>query len=116
MTQIFSSTFPGYTTSATYSITTAPGTSGIQFYNSSVPTYTINNQGTGSLKNALSVEGDADFKGDIKWKGRSLGTLLEKIEDRLCILEPPPEKLEKYQALKKAYEHYKLMEKIIGDD
>jgi hypothetical protein len=42
---------------------------------------------------------------------------MEKIEDRLAILaEPDPMKLEKFAALKKAYDHYKLMEKIIGDD
>ena len=65
----------------------------------------------------LTVKGDAEFEGDIKWKGRSLGKLLEKIEDRLAILqEPDPEKLEKFAALKKAYDNYKLLEKLIGDD
>jgi hypothetical protein len=65
----------------------------------------------------LSVKGDADFEGDIKWKGRSLGKLMEKIEDRLAILqEPDPEKLEKFAALKKAYDHYKTLERLIGDD
>ena len=65
----------------------------------------------------LSVKGDADFEGDIKWKGRSLGKLMEKIEDRLAILqEPDPERLEKFAALKKAYDHYKTLERLIGDD
>ena len=65
----------------------------------------------------LHVTSDAEFEGDIKWKGRSLGKLLEKIEDRLAILaEPDPAKLEKYAALKKAYDQYKLMEKLIGED
>jgi hypothetical protein len=65
----------------------------------------------------LSVKGDADFEGDIKWKGRSLGKLMEKIEDRLAILqEPDAEKLEKFAALKKAYDHYKTLERLIGDD
>lgn len=64
----------------------------------------------------LHVTSDAAFDGDIKWKGRSLGKLLEKIEDRLAILIPDPAKLEKYEALKKAYDHYKLMEKLIGDE
>lgn len=65
----------------------------------------------------LSVSGDATFDGDIKWKGRSLGTLLQSIEDRLAILTTPdPAKLEKFAALKKAYDHYKLMEKLIGDE
>lgn len=81
--------------------------------------YTINTAGLGigTTNPGLTVNGDATFDGDIKWKGRSLGKLLEKIEDRLAILsEPDPEKLEKFAALKKAYEHYKLIEKLIGDD
>jgi hypothetical protein len=65
----------------------------------------------------LHVKDDATFEGDIKWKGRSLGKLLEKIEDRLAILqEPDPERLEKFAALKKAYDHYKTLERLIGDD
>jgi hypothetical protein len=72
--------------------------------------------GPSSTQPSLQVTGDADFSGDIKWKGRSLGKLLESIEDRLAILQPSPEKLEKYAALKKAYDQYKLMEKLIGED
>lgn len=65
----------------------------------------------------LQVTGDATFEGDLKWKGRSLGDLLQSIEDRLAVLATPdPAKLEKFAALKKAYDHYKLMEKLIGDD
>lgn len=65
----------------------------------------------------LQVKGDAEFDGNVKIKGRDLSKLLEKIEDRLAILaEPDPKKLEKFAALKKAYDHYKLMEKLIGDD
>ena len=70
---------------------------------------------TGS--SGLYVQSDATFDGDIKWKGRSLGKLLETIEDRLAILtEPTPEKLAKFAALKKAYDNYKLLERLIGDD
>jgi hypothetical protein len=66
---------------------------------------------------SMQVKGDAEFDGDIKWKGRSLGSFLESIEDRLAILqEPDPKKLEKHAALKKAYDHYKLLEKLIGDE
>jgi len=53
---------------------------------------------------------------DITINGRSLINVLDKIQQRLCILdEPDPAKLEKYQALKEAYEYYKLMEKLIGE-
>jgi len=60
----------------------------------------------------LRVEGDADFRGDIKWQGRSLGALMETIEQRLSILVPDPEKLEHYEALQKAYNHYKVLEAL----
>jgi hypothetical protein len=70
-----------------------------------------------SPSSGLHVKDDATFEGDIKWKGRSLGKLMEKIEDRLAILqEPDPERLEKFAALKKAYDHYKTLERLIGDD
>ena len=43
--------------------------------------------------------------------------MLETIEDRLAIIQDPdPEKLKKFAALKKAYDNYKLLEKLIGDD
>jgi hypothetical protein len=65
----------------------------------------------------LHVTSDAAFDGDIKWKGRSLGKLLQSIEDRLAIIqEPSPEKLEKFAALKKAYDNYKMLERLIGED
>lgn len=61
----------------------------------------------------LQVTGDADFQGDVKIKGHSIVKVLEKIEDRFAILmDPDPEKLKKFQALKKAYDNYKLMEKL----
>lgn len=101
-----------------------------------LPTYgniTINTSGTGALGSTsglyytnvttnaaptaqLHVKGDAEFEGDIKFKGKSLQELFSKIEDRLAILQPDPKKLEKYEALRKAYEHYKLMEKLIGEE
>lgn len=65
----------------------------------------------------LKVNGNAEFDADIKIKGRSLEKMLEKIEDRLAIIsDPDPAKLEKFKALKKAYDHYKTLEKLIGPD
>ncbi len=49
---------------------------------------------------------------DIKVDGKSLKQFMDKMEERLAILVPDPAKLEKFQALKKAYENYKLMEKL----
>lgn len=36
--------------------------------------------------------------------------------DRLCIIEPNLEKIEKYAALKKAYENYKMIESLIQEE
>ena len=70
---------------------------------------TPNSTNQGSIK----VTGNAEFDGDVKIKGRSMTKLLERIEDRLAILmDPEPAKLEKFQALKKAYDNYKLMDKL----
>ena len=66
---------------------------------------------------SIQVKGDAEFDGNVKIKGHDIVKLLEKIEDRLAILmDPTPEKLEKFQALKTAYNNYKLMEKLCIED
>jgi hypothetical protein len=49
---------------------------------------------------------------DIKIGDRSLKEFMIKMEERLAILVPDPNKLEKFQALKKAYEHYKTLESL----
>lgn len=69
-----------------------------------------------SNPSGLHCSTDATFEGDIKWKGRSLEKLLESIESRLAIVSnPDPEKLEKFAALKKAYDNYKLLEKLCNE-
>lgn len=98
-------------------ITTQPHTgspTSLPYYTTPQPTYTFTNQHTSSYD--LEVKGDANFEGDIKLKGKSIGKMLEKIEDRLAILQPDPAKLEKYESLRKAYEHYKTLERLIGED
>lgn len=66
---------------------------------------------------SLKVTGHAEFDSDVTVQGHSILHLLKTIEDRLAILqEPSPEKLEKYAALKKAYDHYKTLERLIGED
>lgn len=61
----------------------------------------------------LQVNGDADFKGDITIKGKSLSELIDNIEQRLAILHPN-EKLEaKWEKLKKLGDEYREMEKEI---
>lgn len=66
--------------------------------------------------NSLSVTGNANFEGDVTIKGIDISKLLEELQDRLAILIPDPAKLEKYEALKKAYNHYKLLEKLLNED
>jgi hypothetical protein len=88
------------------------------------PAYTINtgagmNGAWGSASTVIStthpslqVSGDAEFEGNVKIKGKDLAKSLEAIEKRLAILVPDPKKLEKFEALKKAYDHYKLLEAL----
>lgn len=86
-----------YTTSPPYTVTNATSTSTITI------DPTIN-------------DGDIEVSGDIKVNGKSLKDFMEKVSDRLSILTPDPKLLEKYDALKEAYEHYKILEKLCTDD
>jgi len=49
---------------------------------------------------------------DIKIGDRSLKTFMDTMEKRMAILQPDPAKLEKFEALQKAYEHYKHLERL----
>jgi hypothetical protein len=93
----------------------AQGTSGSSLYS----TGSSYNWGTVTASNTansgLQVSGDADIKGDLTVQGISIVKTLEKINERLAILVPDPAKLEKYAALKKAYDHYKVMESLITE-
>lgn len=60
----------------------------------------------------LTCSGDANFEGDVKIKGISIAKALDDINKRLAILVPDPAKLEHFAALKKAYDHYKLLEAL----
>jgi hypothetical protein len=69
----------------------------------------------GSTSNTVNINhGGIDLKEgtDIKIGSRSLVKFMETLEERLAILQPDPEKLEKFAALKAAYEHYKLLEAL----
>jgi Ni,Fe-hydrogenase I large subunit len=109
------STCSSWSPSATYSANPLTvGSAGSVLYSTGASsTMWTNNTNAG----VLSVQGDAEFEGNVKIKGRDVAKLFEKIEDRLAILmDPDLEKLKKYQALKKAYDHYKLLEKLIGNE
>ena len=84
---------------------------------SGTSTYTISGAGSSYYNGNVSVNGiQLDKSADIKIGDKSLIGTLNKIEDRLAILTADPKKLEKFAALKKAYEHYKLMEKLCQED
>lgn len=57
----------------------------------------------------LEVEGEG---ADIKINGKSLKSFMEKMEERMAILIPDPEKLEHFEALKRAYDHYRTLEAL----
>ena len=92
------------------------GGGGGAFWTTPTSTYSISNGGTNyttiapSYNSGLVCSGDADFKGDLKVNGKSIVETLNTIEKRLSILVPDPKKLAKYEALQKAYEHYKTLE------
>jgi hypothetical protein len=67
---------------------------------------------TGANK-VLSVKGDANFEGDIKFQGKSLSKVLDNIEQRLGILHPNPELEERWDELKELSERYRKLEEEI---
>lgn len=72
---------------------------------------------TGTSTVNISTDGiDMAAGTDIKIDGKSLKDFISKMEDRLAILVPDPAKLEKFEALKRAYEHYKTMESLCFDE
>ena len=86
----------------------AAGSSG-QFYTTGTNGHNWNNPPT---VNITGTGIDMAAGTDITVDGKSLKTFMNKMEERLAILIPDPKKLEQFEALKKAYEHYKLMESL----
>ena len=76
--------------------------------------YTFNNTPNTVSINTTGIDMAAGT--DIKIDGKSLKEFMKKMEQRLSILVPDPAKLEKFEALKKAYEHYKTMESLCFDE
>ena len=70
------------------------------------------NLSTGNIQPSIKVSGDAEFEGQVKINGQDLAQFMETMSKRLAILVPDPEKLEHFEALKKAYDHYKLLEAL----
>ena len=85
------------------------GSASSNYYTTGTGSYTLNNPPT---VNITGTGIDMAAGTDISLDGKSLKTFMNKMEERLAILVPDPSKLEKFEALKKAYEHYKLMESL----
>ena len=86
------------------------GSTNSNYYTTGTGGYTFNN-----ITPSVNITGDGiDMTAgtDITVGGKSLKEFMNKMEERLAILIPDPKKLEQFAALKKAYEHYKLMEQL----
>jgi len=102
--------------SGTFTLTGSGGTGGYSYANgnwatsatSVFPTvYTLSNSSP-----SIKIQGDADVEGDLVVQGISVVQTLKSINERLAILVPDPARLEKYEALRTAYEHYKTLEAL----
>ena len=98
-------TLPSTTINSGYTI----GSNGGNYYTTGTSGIGIN---TSPSVNITSGGIDMAAGTDITVDGKSLKEFMNKMEERLAILVPDPKKLEQFAALKKAYEHYKLMEKL----
>lgn len=98
---------------ASYTTYTLPSTTATSSYTVSNGTWNTMPYitSTGS-SNGISVSGDADITGSLRVGGKDVAKSLEAIERRLAILVPDPKKLEQYEALQKAYKHYKMLEAL----
>ena len=89
-------------------ISTAAGANGTSFGSNYYNYYNTSNTSSGNLQ----VTGNAQISGDLTVQGINIAEAIEKINKRLAILVPDPGKLEKFEALKRAYENYKTLEAL----
>ena len=77
-------------------------------------TVTANNASLASTTRftaSMEVDGTISTK-NIDLDGINLKQVITSIQDRLAILTPDPAMLEKYEALREAYNHYKTLEAL----
>lgn len=67
----------------------------------------------GTRDTGLKVNGDAEFEGDVKIKGKSITDMFEKIEEKLAILHPNEELEAKWEKLRELRKQYIELEKEI---
>lgn len=100
--------------SSPYTLTTGLSITGSTIVNNTLG-WSDNNMTVsgGVFSNALEVEGDANFGGDVKIQGRSIMDALDRIEERLAILRPNEVLEDKWEKLKDLGKAYREMEKDI---
>jgi len=91
-------TSPSLTGGYTLSPSTLPST--VWTTNIAQPTMTTNNGVT-------TMTQDVEIKGNLKVNGKDIGSLLEKIEEKLAIYQPAPELEEKWEELRELSKRYK---------
>lgn len=105
-----------YHTSSGTSIYSSPtltgGGGGISISPSTVPSSvwanTYTNFPTMSTNNGVTtMSQDVEIKGNLKVNGTDIGSLLEKIEEKLAIYRPEPELEEKWEQLRELAKKYK---------
>lgn len=105
----------GSTTGGAYLTTGASGVGGVSGVSGVSGTASwANYLTTTKFTSSIDVTGKLTAN-DVVIDGVSMKEMMKTIQDRLAILVPDPEKLEKYAALKSAYDHYKTLEALIGD-
>jgi hypothetical protein len=70
------------------------------------------NAATTTARGQLRLEGE---EADLLINDKSLTEWMSRVEERLLILQPKPELLEQYSALKDAYEKYRVLEALCID-
>jgi hypothetical protein len=74
------------------------------------------NASSGNVNSTMWSTVSVPEYGDITIGSASLKEFMKTVSERLLILTPDPKKLEKHEALRKAYENYKLLEKLVNED
>lgn len=94
-------------------IYTTNNTSPYNYNYTGIDTITLSDYTTINPNHSLHVNGDANFEGDVKIKGKSLVDSLEKIEEKLAILRPNEELEAKWDQLRDLRKQYMELEKEI---
>ena len=65
--------------------------------------------------NAINIQGDAVFKGNITWQDRDMREWFESVESRLGMLQPNPEIESTWDELKRLGDQYRALEKKLKE-